>query len=605
MAREFNELVSVYLDACAQFADRELFGTKVEGGQWKWTTYREFQALVDRVRGGLGALGVGPGDRVAIISRNRVEWAAACYATYGLEASFVPMYEAQQEEEIRFILADSGARVVFTSSAALFDTVQRIGRELPALKHVVGFDLPANHAASFQSLLARGDARPLAARIPQTTSIAGLVYTSGTTGRPKGVLLTHRNLSSNLNAIRAVFPISPEERSLSFLPWAHAYGQTCELHYLLSSGASSALNDDLHNLIANMSAVAPTVLVAVPRIFNGLYEAVMNSVGEHGKLLKKLFADGVDARVHAHRGERVGPIKKLEALVDEKLFFSKIRGRLGGRLKFVISASATLDTAVAEFIDALGIPVYEGYGLSETSPAVAMNTPAATKIGTVGKPIPGVRIEIDHGATGDPRVGEVIIHGPNVMIGYHNRPEETARALTPEGALRTGDLGFVDEDGFLHIVGRIKEQYKLDSGRYVMPGPIEERLALSPYIANIMLYGANHPYNVAVVVPERQAVVAWAVGKDIDLDAPEPPEELLELLHAEIREHGQGLKPYEIPRRFVIAREDFGTDNGFLTPTLKLKRQRVVDRYGAALEALYTLPEDPAGTAPEEPRAAV
>jgi long-chain acyl-CoA synthetase len=593
MARAFDELVSVYLDACRQFEKRELFGTKLASGEWQWTTYGEFRSLVDRARSGLSAMGVGPGDRVAIVSRNRVEWAVVCYATYGLEAALVPMYEAQREEEIGFILADSGAKVVFASTPAIYEKVRRLQRSLPGLEHVIGIDRPVGDEPTYTELLGRGDAVAVAPRHPRPDAIAGLVYTSGTTGRPKGVLLSHRNIASNLNAIREAFPISPDERTLSFLPWAHAFGQTCELHYLLSSGASCALNRDVHELLVDLKDVAPTVLIAVPRVFNGLYEAVLERIGSQSTLVRKLFAEGIEARVLARKGEHVGAMKKVEALVDDKLFFSRIRNRLGGRLKFVISGSATLSPEVAEFIDAIGIPVYEGYGLSETSPVVSMNRPGHSKAGTVGMPIPGVRIEIDRSCTGDPVIGEILVYGPNVMVGYHNRPEETARAMTSDGGLRTGDLGFVDDEGYLHVVGRIKDQYKLDSGRYVMPGPIEERLSLSPFIANVMLYGADHPYNVAVVVPERQALRDWARSHDVDLAGAEGDVRTRELLRAQIQKQSQGLRPYEVPRRFVVAREDFDAANGLLTPTLKVKRQKVLELYGAELEALYVLPEEP------------
>lgn len=583
MSPAYDELVSVYIDACSRFSKRELFGTK-RADRWTWTTYEQFGKLVDRLRGGLTWLGVAPGDRVAIVSRNRVEWAVACYATYGLGAAFVPMYEAQREEEVRFILGDSGAKVVFASTQPIYDSLRRTQRELSGLAHVVGLDLPETDPASFAQLLDRKEAPPPLR--PSPSSIAGLVYTSGTTGQPKGVLLTHRNIASNLNAIREAFPIGPEERSLSFLPWAHSYGQTCELHYLLSSGASTAINGELKDLLPNLASVAPTVLVAVPRIFNALYESVYERVEERSKLVQMLFSDGVQATVRRHRGEHVGALERLEMAIDDKLIFAKVRERLGGRLKFVISASASLSKDVAEFIDALGIPIYEGYGLSETSPAVSMNRPGHCKLGTVGQPIPGVRIEIDHGTTGDDLVGEILVYGPNVMQGYHNRPEETARALTPDGGLRTGDLGYLDEDGFLHVVGRIKDQYKLDSGKYVMPGPIEEQLSLSPFIANVMLYGDNRPYNVAVVVPERGALEKWAAEQAVDLRKGDATQ-VRALLKSEILVQSHGLRPYEVPKRFVIASEDFTTSNGLLTPTLKVRRQKVLERYSSQIEALY------------------
>ena len=585
-APSFTSLVDVYEDACTRFAHRDALGTKRDG-EWTWASYAHLRALVDECRGGLAQLGVAPGDRVAIVAANRLEWAVACYATYGLEAVFVPMYEAQLRKEWTHILKDSGARVCIASTPSIHETVRAIASELPGLEHVIGLELPAEHEQSFRHLLGAGADHPIEPRHPTAEAIAGFIYTSGTTGMPKGVVLSHGNLVSNLMAMREVFPLEPTDRSLAFLPWAHSFGQVAELHYGLSQGISIALNDELPHLLDNLAEVHPTILVAVPRVFNKIYDSVSQQIAHKPAVIRKLFADGLKTAALHRDGKKGSWLRELELSLDDKLIFSKVREKFGGKLKFVISASAALSKEVAEFVDALGIDVYEGYGLTETSPAVTINTPGHRKIGSVGRVIPGVRVEIDRDVTGDPIDGEIVVYGPNVMQGYHERPEETRAALTPDGGLRTGDLGHLDEDGYLYITGRIKEQYKLENGKYVMPAPVEEHLKLSPYIANVMLHGANRPYNVAVVVPEKKMLEEWAANEKIDLAGAGAKARMQSLLHSEIETRGAELRRYELPKRFVIADEDFTTDNGLLTPTLKLKRRAVLDRYGADLEALY------------------
>lgn len=586
VAKKFENLVQTYRSSCETYADRNLFGTK-RGGSWEWMTYREFGGLVDQARGGLAALGVSTGDRVAIISDNRVEWAVAAYATYGLCATFIPMYEAQLPKDWKFILEDSGAKLVLASTQEIHREIVAMQPDLSRLEHVIGLDLPEDHEQSFARLLARGEQMPTPIRDPDPNTVAGFIYTSGTTGLPKGVILTHRNIASNVDACREIFPFEPGERALSFLPWAHSFGQTCELHFGLSLGFELAINDEIPHLVGNLAEVRPTILVAVPRIFNRIYDNVRAQIGDKPGVLQKMFWDGIHAATRRSRGESVGVLRELELKLDDKLIFSKIREKFGGRLKFVISGSAALNPEVAEFIDALGIMVYEGYGLSETSPVATANYPGNRKLGSVGKPLPGVRVVIDTSVTGDAKEGEILVYGPNVTKGYHNRPEENENLFSPDGGLRTGDLGHLDEDGYLHVTGRLKEQYKLETGKYVMPAPLEEELKISPYIANVMLYGDNRPYNVALVVPERSAVDQWARREGRTLGELHEDPAVHELLEHEIAEYSKDFKRYEVPKKFVVAKEDFTTDNDMLTPTLKLKRRNVLRVYEDELEASY------------------
>ncbi len=587
-----RSLVDIWEHSAHRFAQRPALAERTAGA-WHWTTYAELDAQIAACRGGLASLGVAAGDRVAIISNNRIPWAATCYATYGLEAVLVPMYEAQLSREWEHILADSGAKVVVAATGAIARVIEEMRDRLPKVEHVIGLDLPAEDPTSFAHLITTGREHPADARHPDGEAVAGFVYTSGTTGLPKGVVLTHRNLTSNLLAVREVFPIEPTEVSLSFLPWAHSFGQVGELHYGLSQGIGIAINDEISNLVDNMSEIRPTILIAVPRVFNRIYSSVAQQLAHRPKVIRKMFADGLSVAAQHRRGERAGLLRELELKLDDRLIFSKIRARFGGRLKMVISASAPLSIEVAELVDALGLNVYEGYGLSETSPVVTVNTPERRKMGSVGPVIPGVRVEIDESKGDAPGRGEVIVYGPNVMRGYHERPRENAAAFTPDGGLRTGDLGYLDEEGFLFITGRIKEQYKLENGKYVMPGVAEEKLKLSPFIANVLLYGDGRPYNVAIVVPDRKALEEWARGEGIELADPARDARVHDLLLSEITARGhEVLRRYEVPKRVLVVSEDFTTDNGLLTPTLKLKRRQVVERYRKELDALYASSEE-------------
>jgi long-chain acyl-CoA synthetase len=587
MPRRVENLVELYQRACQDFANNPIFGVKHED-HWDWITYAEFAEQVDDFRAGLAKLRVGPGDRVAIVANNCVEWAVAAYATYGLRAAFVPMYEAQHIDEWLFILKDCTARVVIASKQSIYEAISARRVEAPSLQHVIGIELPPDHRDSFAAVAAQGRSAPVPAIQPAPGEIAGFIYTSGTTGLPKGVVLTHKNFCSNVNDATEVFPIGPSDRCLAFLYWAHAFGQTAELHEFMSNGLSLAINDDVQNLVANLADVKPTVLVAVPRIFNRIYDGITKQMAERPPAIQKLFHAGIKAAVRRSRGESLGFGAAATLKLADALIFRKVRARLGGRLRFCVSGSAALSKEVAEFVNALGIDVYEGYGLSETSPVVSCNYPGAQRIGSVGKPFPSVRVVIDRDVTGDPVNGEIVVYGDNVMQGYHNRPEENAQTFTADGGLRTGDMGHIDQDGFLFITGRIKEQYKLENGKYTVPSPLEEELKLSPFIANVMLYGENKPFNVAVVVPDLGSLERWAKKEGQPLGDPSTNPRVKALLQAELDKYSAQFKGYEKPKRLLIVLEDFTIENGILTPSLKIKRREVMKRYGAAIEALYS-----------------
>lgn len=569
-------------------------------------TYAEVGRHIDELRGGLAALGVGAGERVAIISRNSAAWAAAAYATYGLNATFVPMYESQRRDDWEHILRDSNAVVVFVRTAELAGIVEEMRGGLPAIRHVITIEAPDDDPHSYGGLRRLGRDHPIPAVDPDPDSIAGFIYTSGTTGRPKGVMLSHANITSNVYASTSIFPLGRDDRSVSFLPWAHIYGQTIELHILFSLGASTAFNRELPKLVDDLREVHPTILVAVPRIFNKIHDGVRAQISEKPRAIQALFHRGIAASIRRRRGERLGIGERVVLWLANLLVFGKIRDKFGGRLKYTISGSGSLSREVGEFIDGLGLDVYEGYGLSETSPIVTGNRPGERKLGSVGKPIPGVTVHIDESLGNTPGVGEIVVYGPCVMKGYHARPDENARAFTPDGGLRTGDLGRIDEDGYLWITGRIKEQYKLANGKYVVPTPLEEQLALSPFITTVMLHGADREYNVALVVVDSARVRAWAERHGVTLEGDLGRDPQIQALIAhELEEHGRELRGYERPRAFVITEEEFTPANGMLTPTLKLRRPAVLARFGDTIEALYkapaAMPPEAIPSRPEEP----
>jgi long-chain acyl-CoA synthetase len=589
---KFETLVDIFLQSTAHFGPRNLFGEK-KNGQWTWMTYARFGQLVDDLRGGLAQLGVMPGDRVAVVSNNRHEWAVGAYACYTLGASYVPMYEQQQEKEWHYILNDCGAKLVFAANDAIAAKLKGLQAELPKLEHVIRFTGTEHETDSIACLLRRGAETPVPVISPKPADLCSLIYTSGTTGNPKGVMLSHSNMARNVAAIHESFPMAPDDCSLAFLPWAHVFGQTVELHGLFSMGASMGIAEAVEKIIDNLNEVKPTLLFSVPRIFNRIYDGLQKRMAAETPIKRALFTRGLEV---ARQRRELADKKQSSVLVDvqhaffDKVVFSKVRARFGGRMKYAFSGGAAISREVAEFIDNLGITVYEGYGLTETSPIATANYPGNRKIGSVGKAIPGTRVEIDTRVTGDEKQGEIVVHGHNVMMGYYNLPEENSKAFTGDGGYRTGDMGYLDDDGYLWITGRIKEQYKLENGKYVVPVPIEQGLQLSPFITNAMVHGQNKPFNVAIIVPDMESLKKWATEKGLDTTSiPEllKREEVQQLYREQIAEYTKGVKGFEKPQRFLLISEDFTVANDMLTASLKLKRRSVLKKYGEGVEELY------------------
>ncbi len=582
-------LVDLLESSAEKFGPRDLFGTKTGPG-WVYTTYAQFKKLVDDMRGGLATLGISRGDKVGIISNNRIEWAVLAYASYGLGAAFVPMYESQLEKDWEYVVRDSELKVLFAATAAIYDKTKAFPARVPTLKHVA-LIVGDGPEPTYKSLLKKGSESPAPVLHPEASEMAALIYTSGTTGNPKGVILTHGNVISNVLAVHANLPIESIDRSLAFLPWAHSFGHTAELHLVVSIGASAAICESTDKILEYLSEVKPTVLFAVPRIFNRIHAGVEKQMASKPALIRALYRGGLRAATKKRENKPLGLGERIVFALADKLVFAKVRGRFGGKMKYVVSGAAALAREIAEFVDGLGITVYEGYGLTETSPIVSVNVPNARKMGSVGRPIPGCRVVIDRSHTNDPKNGEIVVYGPNVMQGYYKLKDDTAAVFTADGGFRTGDLGYLDDENYLYITGRIKEQYKLENGKYVVPSPLEELIKLSPFVSNVMIYGDNKPFNVALVVPNLDTLKEWARAhglgdkRDDDLLA---HERVQEKMKEELDRVSVDFKGYERVRKFALIAEDFTLANDMLTPKLSVKRRNVLQKWGKELERLYT-----------------
>lgn len=582
---KFTNLVQLLEDSIDRHGKKPLFGTYKGNNFWSWTSYAEFGKAVLKFRRALSDIGVGAGDRVAVISNNRLEWAVGAHATYGLRAAYVPMYESQLEKEWKHIIADSRAKVCLVSTDRIRKVVEGFRADVATLEHVVSFE--GQGPGSYKHLIASGARDPLVAMRPDEGDLASLIYTSGTTGTPKGVNLTHFNLAANVSAILELGLIAAGERTLSFLPWAHVFGGCIEVHSCMATGSALAICDDTSKLLDYLPQVRPTVLFAVPRIWNRVYDSVNKQIAARPTIVRLVFRTAMAARSKEKMGTPLTPREKLVLGLAEKVVFSKIRGRFGGRLKLALSGAAALSKDVAEFIDNLGIAVYEGYGLTECSGGATVNRPGARRLGSVGQVAPGFSIRLDKDATGAAsEEGEIVVYGTGVMAGYENLPELSRDVLTADGGLRTGDLGRVDADGFVYITGRVKELYKLSNGKYVAPAPLEEGLQLSPYIAQCVVYGEDEPYNVAMIVPDAAALEGWAKSHGVKGDVLQDPR-IRKLIASEIDKLSADFKGYERIKDFFFEREPMTTENGLLTPTLKLKRRVVVARYRERFRALY------------------
>ena len=563
------------------------------------------QEVFERVREvalGLQALGVQRGDRVGLLCETRPEWVFSDLAVLTLGAQTVPLYPTLPPNPIQYILSNAGVETVVVSDEEQAAKIRAVRAQLPGLRQVVVIDpgdrppdADAGAETTFDALIERGHQRLVqedglgrvyreGARAIGPDDVATIIYTSGTTGNPKGVVLTHGAIVSNVVGAGALVTLRETDEALSFLPLSHALERTV-IYLYLYNGVQISFAESLDTIGRDLVGVRPTVMTGVPRVFEKLHARILDAVAQAPALRRALFnwAVGVGrAGAHARLAGRQPPLgNRLQAGLADRLVFTKIRARVGGRLRFVVSGGAPLPQTVAEFLFAAGIPVLEGYGLTETAPVLTVNPESAPRLGTVGKALPEVELRI----AGD---GEILARGPNLMRGYYNNPEATADVMRA-GWFHTGDIGRLDADDYLIITDRKKELIVTAGGKNIAPQPIEQRLKTDPLVAEAVVVGDGRPYVAVLLVPDAAAVTAavGVAGTGADLSELAARADVRALFDDAVGRVNADLPRHEQLKRFALLPVVFSIESGELTPTLKVKRRVVAERWADVIETLY------------------
>lgn len=569
----------------------------LDGEEWTGVSWKQFGDRVNILAAGLIALGIEAEDRVALVSSTRYEWALADFAVMCAGAATTTVYPTTKAPGVAFIVANSGSRIVVAEDRSQVDKLIEHRAELPDVQWMVIFDGEGdgNRVIALGDLEERG--RGLLAESPDAVAdrihgirpehLGSIMYTSGTTGTPKGVRLPHSAWTYSAAAIDALDVLGPDDLNFLWLPLSHAFGKVMlALSPLI--GFPTAIDGRVDKIVDNLAILHPTIVGAAPRIFEKAHARIEDMVAQRGGIEKKIFdwAVGVGLKVSRARQTGKGPSRlvSLQHKVADRLVLSRVRERFGGRLRYFVSASAPLDRDVAQWFDAIGITVLEGYGLTETASASFINRPDAYRFGTVGKPFPGTEVKIAED-------GEILLRSPGVMSGYHDRPDATSEAFDADGWFRTGDIGEIDADGFLRITDRKKDLFKTSQGKYVAPSAIAAMFkGICPYAAEFIVYGETRPYCVALVGLDAQAVTEWA-GKHGQADRPlaeiARDEKTHDAIAGYIDHLNTQLNRWEQIKKFDIIDHELSVQTGELTPSMKLRRKIVVDNLADSIDALY------------------
>lgn len=587
-----NNLVDLFEESVTKFPDIRFLGTKnQETGKYEWLTRKQIAERVNNLRNALAKFGLTKGDKAGIIINNCVEWFVCEQAVHGLGAAFVPMYLQELPKTWKYIITDAAVKFLFVRDESVYEKVKNLKEEIGTLKEI--FVIYGKGENSLSALEEMGKKNPVPSFKPHWSDLAHIIFTSGTTGDPKGAMISHGNATWAARSSIDTFDLDETAQVISILPWAHVYGQNCDLHNYMAFGGGIAFVESLEKFMQNVQETKPTAINGVPRIVTKIYDAVMQGV--NADPVKKQFFDAAMAEAAKNRGltEKTKEFKDYDELV-----FSRVRAIFGGNLIFIVTSSSLLKPEIARFFHDIGQPTYDCYGMTESSGGITLNCPKyGNKLGTVGKPLPHTHVVIDKSRVGEDSFdGEICAYGPQIMMGYFNKPALNKEVMMPDKwngftGIRTGDRGWFDEDGFLHITGRFKDEYKLENGKYVHPESIENEIKLLPQIANAMVYGEGRLYNVAVIVPDSNGLKAdpetrgWVKDTlEETLKNEDLKDYLSKLIMAHVRKSFGG---YEVPQKFLFIAEDFSVANGMMTQTMKLKRAIVLAKFKDQLLALY------------------
>jgi len=592
-----NNLATMFQDRVKRFGDQVCMKYKKDG-QWIDMSYNEVNNIVHRFALGLLSLGMEAKDNLSLLSENRPEWAFCDLACLSVGGCLVTIYATNTPEQCAYIVKDSESKFVVVSNNNQLEKILSSKSELPQMKKIIIFD-PIKDITdkdpmviSFRDVCEMGEKyekpEEFEERIAnvQPDDLLTLIYTSGTTGDPKGVMLTHDNLLSNVEACMKIIPIEDDDIALSFLPLSHSFERMAGHFTMFYNGVPIAYAESIDALVQNIGEIHPTVMVAVPRIYEKVHARILDNVEKGGSSKKAIFqwAIGVGSQVSEYKLKKkpLPFMLNIQYTLAHKLVFSKLHETLGGRLRFFVSGGAPLAQEIAEFFHAAGITILEGYGLTETSPVITVNTPDHMRFGMVGKPVPGVEVKIADD-------GEILVRGPNVMKGYYNKPEASKEALE-DGWFHTGDIGLLDADGFLKITDRKKDLIVTAGGKNVAPQNIENMMKMDKYIEQVNVVGDRRKFLSAVIVPSFEEVGNWAREQGISFkDNKElvANPKVVELIQKGVDAMNNQLAKYETIKKFILAEEEFTQQNNMLTPTLKVKRKVVNKQFAEQIERLY------------------
>lgn len=578
-----------------KFKDKPMLRVN-RGGVWRDISWNEFNKNMMNISLALISLGIQPGDRVAIFSSNSPEWQMIDIAVLSIGAVDVPLYSTLSAQQAQYILKDSGSKIVFVGTEDHLGRILQVRDELPELLKVVTIDnTVSDHpdVITFDDVLKLGEKNAnreeFDKRLESTKpdDLCSIVYTSGTTGNPKGVMLTHDNFLSNVRAASKLVEIGPEDDCLSFLPLSHVLERMSGYYTSMYNGVPIAHARSIDDLLEDIGVIKPTYMVSVPRLYEKVHAGVLANVEGEPAIKQKIFhwAVGVGSKVSklTVNHKPVPFFLNLKYKIANKLVFSQIYEKMGSRLRFFVSGGAPLAKEIAEFFHAMGILILEGYGLTETSPVITVNTPDSIRFGSVGPAIEFVEVKIDDN-------GEIMAKGPNIMKGYFNKPEATAEVLH-DGWFRTGDVGHIDEDGFLFITDRIKDIIVTAGGKNIAPQNLENTIKLDKYIDQVCVIGDKKKFISALIVPNFEELQSWAGEKGIkaeDVNDLIKEEAVIELYNERLEQLMKDFAEYEKIRKFTLLPKEMTEEAGLITPTLKVKRREVEKKFAAEIEKMYT-----------------